>query len=458
MEAPHEIRQIGDPVLRQKATPVLDIDGRLAALAADMIETMYAAPGVGLAAPQVGVRKRFFVYDVGDGPATIVNPEILASDGEWAYDEGCLSIPGLSWTIVRPKQVHLVGYDLHGDEISIEADEILARCFQHELRPPRRGARDRTPRCRDTPLGHAHHPRAAPAARRTRRVTVPPPAGPVHRVAFLGTPEAAVGPLRALVEAGFEVPVVVSRPDGRRGRGSAVSPSPVKAAAAEMGLPVTDDPVDATRVAAELGVVVAYGRILRADVLDELPLVNLHFSLLPRWRGAAPVERAILAGDTRTGVDLMSVQEGLDTGGIHARTVVDIDADESAQELRARLSAAGAAMLVSSLRAGLGEARPQQGEPTYAAKIDPAELALDWSWPAVRIHRVVRVGEAYTTHLGRRLKIWRTTLDPGPDSIVVDAGDRPVGLVVVQPEGRARMAAVDWARGSRWRPGDPLGT
>jgi peptide deformylase len=131
--APYSIRLVGDPVLRQRAAEVTSIDGRLAKLAEDMIVTMYDAPGLGLAAPQVGVEKRMFVYDVGDGPQTLINPTIVERDGEWSYDEGCLSVPGLSWEIVRPQRVHLTGIDLDGREVSIEADEILARCFQHEL-------------------------------------------------------------------------------------------------------------------------------------------------------------------------------------------------------------------------------------------------------------------------------------------------------------------------------------
>ena len=120
-------------MLRQRAAEVTDIDGRLVKLADDMVATMYDAPGMGLAAPQVGVEKRLFVYDVGEGAKAIVNPVIVEGDGEWAFDEGCLSVPGLSWEIVRPKRIHLVGHDLAGNEVSIEADEIEARCFQHEL-------------------------------------------------------------------------------------------------------------------------------------------------------------------------------------------------------------------------------------------------------------------------------------------------------------------------------------
>lgn len=131
--APYRIRIFGDPVLKQRAREVDEIDGALAKLVDDMIQTMYDAPGVGLAAPQVGVQKRLFVYDIGEGPRALVNPVIEESDGEWTFVEGCLSVPGLSWEIVRPKQVHLTGLDLDGNEVSIEADEYEARVFQHEL-------------------------------------------------------------------------------------------------------------------------------------------------------------------------------------------------------------------------------------------------------------------------------------------------------------------------------------
>lgn len=127
------IRQYGDPVLKQATREVEEIDGRLAKLAEDMLETMYAAPGVGLAANQVGVQRRLFVYDAGDGPGVVVNPRIVESSGEWTFVEGCLSVPELHWPIVRPNKVHLVGLDLEGNEISIEAEEYLGRVFQHEV-------------------------------------------------------------------------------------------------------------------------------------------------------------------------------------------------------------------------------------------------------------------------------------------------------------------------------------
>jgi peptide deformylase len=131
--APLGIRVFGDPVLKTKAAEITKVDDALVRLADDMFTTMYDAPGVGLAAPQVGVQKRFFVYDAGDGPQTLINPVIVESDGEWVYEEGCLSIPGLYVEILRPKVVHLTGFDLDGHEVSFEADEFLARVFQHEM-------------------------------------------------------------------------------------------------------------------------------------------------------------------------------------------------------------------------------------------------------------------------------------------------------------------------------------
>ncbi len=127
------IRQYGDPVLKRRTLEVAEIDGKIAKLVDNMLDTMYEAPGSGLAANQVGVQRRIFVYDVGDGPRVVINPEIVESAGEWAFEEGCLSVPGLSWEIVRPNAVHLVGFDLDGNQISIEADELEGRVFQHEI-------------------------------------------------------------------------------------------------------------------------------------------------------------------------------------------------------------------------------------------------------------------------------------------------------------------------------------
>jgi methionyl-tRNA formyltransferase len=289
---------------------------------------------------------------------------------------------------------------------------------------------------------------------------------PPRRLVFLGTPDVAVRPLRALHDAGFEIPLVVSRADKRRGRGGALVPSPVKQLATELGIPVTDQVDDVLGVGADVGVVVAFGRIIKPHVLAALPMVNVHFSLLPRWRGAAPVERAILAGDRETGVCIMDVEEGLDTGGVYACEAVTIGDDETLDELRARLVSIGTELLLDVLRDGLDEPRPQEGEPTYADKVDPAELHLEWTQTAREVHAHVRLGDAWTTFRGKRLKVWRTrvhegrsVLQPGElDGLRVGTGDGVLELVEVQPEGKGRIAATAWRNGARPTAGERLGT
>ena len=290
------------------------------------------------------------------------------------------------------------------------------------------------------------------------------------RLVFLGTPDAAVPPLRTLVTAGHDVVLVVSRPDRRRGRGGALLPSPVKAAALDLGLSVTDDLDEVVAVGAELGVVVAYGRIIPVRILDALPMVNLHFSLLPRWRGAAPVERALLEGDAETGVCLMAVEAGLDTGAVYAERATAIDPEESVDELRDRLVEIGCRMLEEHLaggRAGLPVPRDQAGNPTYAEKILPHELELDWTRPAAQLRRVVRLGRAWTTFRGRRLRVLvagpvdehGTALEPGElQGPLVGAGDgSQLELVTVQPEGKRPMEVTAWLHGVRPGPDDRLG-
>ena len=283
------------------------------------------------------------------------------------------------------------------------------------------------------------------------------------RVVFLGTPAAAVAPLHALVEAGHDVALVVTRADRRRGRNAALTPSPVKEAALSLGLAVTETVDDVLTAHAELGVVVAFGRLIKPHVLDVVPMVNLHFSLLPRWRGAAPVERAILAGDRETGVCLMALEEGLDTGPLYACTKVAIGDAETVEELRSRLVEVGTQLLLSSLQQGLGVPSPQVGEPTYADKVTPADLHLDWSRPAVELARIPRVGKAWTTFRGRRLIVLRARVAPtGPppgvlEGVVGGTADGGLELIEVQPEGKSSQSASDWRNGARPAVGQVLG-
>ena len=282
------------------------------------------------------------------------------------------------------------------------------------------------------------------------------------KLAYLGTPEAAVPPLRALVDAGHEIPIVVSQADKKRGRGGALVPSPVKAAALELGIPVTSRVADVVDAGVDLGVVVAFGRLIKPDVLARVPMLNVHFSLLPRWRGAAPVERAILAGDTETGVGIMQLEEGLDTGPVYAEERLPIGTDETAEELRARLVDVGTRLLVDTLSRPLPEPEPQVGEPTYAAKLSPDELRIDWSRPAEEIHRLVRLGRAWTTFRGDRLRVLRamptvSNLEPGVlDGCLVGTGRGALELVEVQPAGKGPQPASAWRNGARLQPGERL--
>ena len=280
----------------------------------------------------------------------------------------------------------------------------------------------------------------------------------VRRLVYFGTPEIAVAPLRALCDAGFEITLAATGPDRRRRRRGAAEPSAVSRAATELGIPVTHRPEDAVGAAgdADGAVVVAYGRLVGADVLDALPAVNVHFSLLPRWRGAAPMERAILAADTTTGVSLMALTETLDAGPLYSTAATPIGADETLAELRERLVDLSCPLLVELLRAGPRDPVAQQGEVTWAAKIGEDDLRLDWDRPAVELHRRVRLGRAWTTLAGERLRVLRAAVEPSHDGppgllkgLVVGTAAGGLRLEEVQAAGRRALPAGEWHRGAR---------
>jgi methionyl-tRNA formyltransferase len=295
------------------------------------------------------------------------------------------------------------------------------------------------------------------------------------RIVYLGTPAPAVPPLRALHAAGHDIALVITQPDRRRSRGAGVDPSPVKAAALELGLEVRT-PAKASEVTEEvrasgatLGVVVAFGQILRPDLLAALPegFVNVHFSLLPRWRGAAPVERAVLAGDAETGVAVMRMEEGLDTGPVFAEWRTPIGRLETAGELSDRLVEMASQLLVEVLPdVPTLEPRPQEGETTYAKKLEPEEFHLDFTRPAQELQWVVQAGNprpgAYTTLDGKRLKVLRAhrwmgtdddahTAEPGTvhAKALVTTGRGVLKLDEVQPEGKRPMTGDAWLAGAR---------
>jgi len=290
------------------------------------------------------------------------------------------------------------------------------------------------------------------------------------RLVFFGTPTDAVPSLEAVGSA-HDIAFVVTRPDRRRSRRGEAEPSPVRRAAEARGLPVAApsraaEVVDAVRESgAEIGVVVAYGQLLPPTLLDAVPsgFVNLHFSLLPRWRGAAPVERAILAGDDETGVCVMAMEADLDSGPVYARSSMPIGARETAGELRSKLALRGAELLVATLpRVPTLVPEPQLGPATYAPKLTVGEFALDWRRPAIELDRTVRAGNprpgAWTVLDGRRLKVWETEPIPAATRAtpgfadaegVVATGDGGLALRVVQPEGKSSMGISAWLAGRR---------
>jgi methionyl-tRNA formyltransferase len=281
------------------------------------------------------------------------------------------------------------------------------------------------------------------------------------RLAFLGTPEAAVPSLRALVDAGHDVAIVITRPDRKRGRGSQLSPSPVKACALELGLRVAHRLSDLDGVDVARGVVVAYGRLIPGALLERVPMLNVHFSLLPRWRGAAPVERAILAGDTETGVSIMTLDADLDTGPVHLERRVRID-DKSLASLLEELARVGAQALTEVLSSPdlLAHPTPQEGDVTYAPKLSKDEFHLAPAMTTEQLLRTVRLGQAFTFVNGRRLLVERATRYDGDDvaigaievrgaRVVFGTASGSLEVDQVRPESAKSMRATAWWAGAR---------
>lgn len=294
------------------------------------------------------------------------------------------------------------------------------------------------------------------------------------RTAFLGAPRPAAPSLETLAEL-TDLQMVITRPDRPRGRGRTPAPSAVKAKALELGAPVAQ-PSDPQQLEAalaplslDLAVTAVYGMILPPGVLA-LPrrgAVNLHFSLLPRWRGAAPVQRAVLAGDPVTGVTLMQMEEGLDSGGVLAAWPTSIGTDETAGELTDRLAAAAAELLGRNLEAlAAGELAPEPQDESlavWAPKVTAAEARLDFTRPAAEAVRAVRAfcprPGAHTVWRGARFKIHRARAAPGAlaparlearsGRVLAGAGGGCVELLEVQPAGARSMTAAEWLRGVR---------
>jgi methionyl-tRNA formyltransferase len=295
------------------------------------------------------------------------------------------------------------------------------------------------------------------------------------RVLFAGTPAVAVPSLDALVEAGFDVVAVLTRPDAPLGRKRVLTPSPVAARAAELGIEIIHaakvDAEISARIAAaapDVAAIVAYGGLIPKAALDIPPhgWINLHFSLLPAWRGAAPVQRALIAGDDVTGAVTFLLEEGLDTGPVFGTLTEGIRAGDTAGVLLERLSHSGAVLLtqtLSAVDAGKAAAVPQQGDVSLAPKLTLDDGRLDWRQPALAIGRRARgvtpEPGAWTTLDGQRVKLepvlprpQASALPPGRlaldgKNVLVGTGSHPVELTRIQPSGKKMMTAADWARG-----------
>ncbi len=311
------------------------------------------------------------------------------------------------------------------------------------------------------------------------------------RLVLAGTPDTAVPSLRALLASHHEVAAVVTRPDARSGRGRTLAPSPVKAVALEHGLevltpdrPRDPDFLDRLReIAPDCCPVVAYGALLPRVALDVPPRgwVNLHFSLLPAWRGAAPVQRAVMAGDEVTGASTFVIEEGLDTGPVLGAVTEVVRPTDTAGALLDRLAEIGAGLLVATmdgLEDGSLRAVPQPADGvSHAPKLSTEEAEVRWALPAHVVDRHVRgctpAPGAWTTFRGERLKVG--PLDPTPSTpddlpplapgalhptkraVFVGTASGPVALGEVRPHGKKPMSAADWARGTRIAPGERLG-
>lgn len=289
------------------------------------------------------------------------------------------------------------------------------------------------------------------------------------KIIFMGTPEFSVPVLEAL-HRHHEVVAVYCQPPRPAGRGKADRPSPVQAKAEALGLmvrhPVSLRSEDAARdfaaLGADIAVVVAYGLILPQAVLDapRLGCLNIHASLLPRWRGAAPIHRAIMAGDRETGICIMQMEAGLDTGPVLLRKAVDIGIEETTADLHDRLSALGAEMIIAALdQLPVLTPQPQSGDGvTYATKIDKAEARVDWTRPAVEVDRRIRglsaFPGAWTSVNGERVKLLRSRLAQGQGAagtviagFTIACGEGAVEITEAQREGKRPMPAAEVLRG-----------
>lgn len=461
------IREMGDPVLNKVSKEVKELTPRTIELIDDMFETMYDACGVGLAAPQVGILKRIVVIDTtGEDPICLINPRIVETDGEQTGHEGCLSVPGKTGIVTRPNYVKVVALDEDMNEIEVEGTELLARALCHEI---------------EHLDGHLYVEKVEGELMNMADLQDDDEEDYEQnrdnrkeccnlKIIYMGTPDFSVGALEAMIEAGHEITAVVTQPDKPKGRGKEMQMTPVKECALKHGIPVlqpvkikTPEAIAELRqYEADAFVVAAFGQIISKEIL-EMPrygCINIHASLLPKYRGAAPIQRVILDGETETGVTIMQMDEGIDTGDMLMKTVVPIDAKDTGETLHDKLAAAGAKLIVEALREiEAGNIHPEKQDDSkscYAKMLSKSLGLIDWNQEAVVIERLIRGlnswPSAYTYLQGKTMKIWEaevleekaegavgTVAAVTKDAIVVNTGVNKLKITTCQLEGKKRI-------------------
>jgi methionyl-tRNA formyltransferase len=469
----HEIRRFGDPVLRKVSRPVPRVNNAVRKVLDDMLETMRNASGAGLAAPQIGVSKRLVVIDIGEGPLFLVNPEIVSRSEETQTGiEGCLSLPGYVGEVERPLRVSVRALDRDGHSVWVDGEGYLARALCHEIdhldgilysdrastisevkeEEPEDGSRDEEGNEREI------------------------------RAVFMGSPEFALPSLDELVSAGVKVELVVTQPDRPFGRKQELLATPVKRRAIELGIPVlTSERVSEPHIVEKIlaikphfVIVVAFGQKLPKEILHapQLGCLNLHPSLLPKYRGGNPIQRAVMNGDEVTGVSIIHMSERMDAGDIALKKEVPIGPNETFGTLEKRLASVGAHALrevVYLMTLGQIPRTPQdESRASLAPHLSRGEEVIDWTRPALEVHNLVRglsPRPGAVTYLdGKRIKIWQTRMPSGPsrgsrapgsiigvegESLLVECGDSPIAVTEVQPEGRSIMSASAFLMGLR---------
>ncbi len=489
-----EIQCFDAPVLRKKAKKIQRVNKSVKGTLEEMLQVMRLSNGVGLAAPQIGVSKRLVVIDVGEGPRYLVNPEIvdasIEKESQW---EGCLSWPGYIGEVERSARVNVKALDADGREVWIEGEGLLARCLQHEI-DHLDGVLfvDRAITINELPA-EEDEGAAEPDGGREDAVTQEPAdtreepkdalAG--KTVVFMGSPKFAVPSLEALVSRGIKVRLTMTQPDRPFGRKRSPKATPVKEAAEKLGIPVLccenlkDERVQEQirAVAPDFIAVVAFGQKVPEEVISVpgLACLNVHPSLLPKYRGGNPISRAIMNGDKATGVSVIYLTERLDAGDLCLQEEVQIGPEETFGELEKKLASTGARCLISAMEdVVLGRAsRKEQNDSlaTRARHLRPGEDVIEWNAKAEKVHNLVRglspEPGAVTSFHGERIKILSSGLTKGkaedksenkPGTITEIRGDfaavacldKMVLVKIVQPEGKKEMTAKAFLMG---RPG-----